>query len=188
MFGLSFGEILIIAIIAVLFLGPDKLPKAFVDIAKFFKAVKKTINDAKDALDREVHISEIKQEALEYKKKFEQGAENIKQDIVKSGNLNEITDILNTPLDSNPTLESKANEKSANTINTMKDLEIETKKMTSKVNLKPKTTESKPKTTKSKKTESKPKTTKPKTTKTKSDSPAESKVPKRTRKPKVSEQ
>ncbi|OQX73864.1 MAG: Sec-independent protein translocase TatB, partial [Campylobacteraceae bacterium 4484_4] len=43
MFGMSFGEILIIAIIAILFLGPDKLPEAMVKIAKFFKSFKKSI-------------------------------------------------------------------------------------------------------------------------------------------------
>jgi len=37
MFGLGFMEILFIAIIAILFLGPDKLPGAMVDIAKFIK-------------------------------------------------------------------------------------------------------------------------------------------------------
>ena len=35
MFGMGFTEILIIMVIAILFLGPDKLPGAMVDIAKF---------------------------------------------------------------------------------------------------------------------------------------------------------
>ena len=47
MFGMSFSEILVIAIIAVLVLGPDKLPSAMVQIAKFLKMFKKGINDAK---------------------------------------------------------------------------------------------------------------------------------------------
>ncbi len=37
MFGMGIGEILLIAIVAVLFLGPDKLPSTMVDIAKFFR-------------------------------------------------------------------------------------------------------------------------------------------------------
>ena len=37
MFGMSLPEIIVIAVIAVLFLGPDKLPSAMVEIAKFFK-------------------------------------------------------------------------------------------------------------------------------------------------------
>ena len=43
MFGMGFTEILIILIIAILFLGPDKLPGTLVDIAKFFRNVKSRI-------------------------------------------------------------------------------------------------------------------------------------------------
>ena len=43
MFGMGFTEILVIAIIAILFLGPDKLPDTMVQIAKFFRNTKNTI-------------------------------------------------------------------------------------------------------------------------------------------------
>lgn len=70
MFGMGFTEILIIAIIAILFLGPDKLPGAMVDIAKFFRQMKKTVGTVKDSLEEEMNVSEIKQEALAYKKQL----------------------------------------------------------------------------------------------------------------------
>lgn len=67
MFGMGIGEILLIAIVAVLFLGPDKLPGTMVDIAKFFRSVKGTVNSAKATLEEEMKFSEMKQEALSYK-------------------------------------------------------------------------------------------------------------------------
>ena len=67
MFGMGFTEILIIAVIAILFLGPDKLPSAMVDIAKFFRNAKNAIGSVKDTLEEEVHFSEMKKEALAYK-------------------------------------------------------------------------------------------------------------------------
>jgi len=70
MFGMGFTEILIIAVIAILFLGPDKLPGAMVDIAKFFRQVKKTVGGLKDTLEEEMNVSEIKKEALAYKKEL----------------------------------------------------------------------------------------------------------------------
>jgi len=70
MFGMGFTEILMIVIVAIVFLGPEKLPKFLVDVAKFFKSVKRAINDAKTSLDEEIKISELKEEALEYKKKL----------------------------------------------------------------------------------------------------------------------
>jgi sec-independent protein translocase protein TatB len=67
MFGMGIGEILLIAIVAVLFLGPDKLPSTMVEIAKFFRSVKGTVNSAKATLEEEMKFSEMKQEALSYK-------------------------------------------------------------------------------------------------------------------------
>lgn len=136
MFGFSFGEILVIAIIAVLFLGPDKLPQTFIDIARFIKALKKTINDAKDAIDREVHISEIKQEALEYKKKFEQSTNDITKDISNNKSLNELSDILNSSLEV-PSYNSTSKNDTKDEVN-MQDLESKGKEIASKVNLKKK--------------------------------------------------
>jgi len=77
MFGMGFTEILMIAIVAIIFLGPEKLPQFLIDIAKFFKSVKRAINDAKTNLEREVQISELKEEALEYKEKFKSVAEEM---------------------------------------------------------------------------------------------------------------
>jgi len=70
MFGMGFIEILIIAVIAILFLGPDKLPGAMVDIAKFFRQMKNTIGTVKESLEQEINVSEIKEEALAYKKEL----------------------------------------------------------------------------------------------------------------------
>ena len=71
MFGMSLGEIFIIAIIAILFVGPDKLPDALVKIAKFFRSFKSTINEAKESFDKELQIKELKEEALTYKKQLQ---------------------------------------------------------------------------------------------------------------------
>ncbi len=71
MFGMSFGEIAIIAIIAILFLGPDKLPDAMVKIAKFFRSFKKSINEAKETIEEEIHLSELKDSGITYKEQLE---------------------------------------------------------------------------------------------------------------------
>lgn len=81
MFGMGIFEILVILVVAVIFLGPEKLPQAMIDIVKFFKAVKKTLNDAKDTFDKELHMSEIKKEALEYKNSFESSIDNVTKNI-----------------------------------------------------------------------------------------------------------
>jgi sec-independent protein translocase protein TatB len=77
MFGMGFTEILLIAIVAILFLGPDKLPGAMVEIAKFIKGAKKAITSAKESIDSEINISELKEEALSYKAKLDSATEEL---------------------------------------------------------------------------------------------------------------
>jgi sec-independent protein translocase protein TatB len=78
MFGMGFTEILLIAVVAILFLGPDKLPEMMVKVAKFMKSVKKAVGDAKGALDEEMKISELKEEALSYKKQLNDATDELK--------------------------------------------------------------------------------------------------------------
>jgi len=83
MFGMGFTEILIIAVIAILFLGPDKLPSTMVEIAKFFRNTKNTIGSMKESLEEEMNVKDIKDEALAYK-----------QELLNAGNqLKSATDI-----------------------------------------------------------------------------------------------
>jgi len=77
MFGMGFAEMMIIFIIAILFLGPDKLPSAMVDIAKFFRNVKNTVGTVKDSIEQEMNVSEIKEEALAYKKELLEASEKV---------------------------------------------------------------------------------------------------------------
>lgn len=71
MFGFGIGEVFLIAIVAVIALGPEKLPDAMVKIAKTFNSIKKGLNDAKTTLDNELNISELKEEANKFKAQIE---------------------------------------------------------------------------------------------------------------------
>ncbi len=85
MFGMGFMEIMIIAVIAVIFLGPDKLPETMVNIAKFFRSTKASLSSAKESLEQEMNISELKKEALSYK-----------DELMSAGNeLNRVTSMAN---------------------------------------------------------------------------------------------
>jgi len=77
MFGMGFTEILFIAVVAILFLGPEKLPDAMIQIAKLFKSIKSTINEAKSSFEDEIHIKELREEALNYRKQFENATNDI---------------------------------------------------------------------------------------------------------------
>ena len=91
MFGMGFTEILIITVIAILFLGPDKLPSAMIEIAKFFRNVKNTVGTVKESLEQEMNVAEIKQEALAYKKELLDAGNDLK-------NATDVKGMVNTSL------------------------------------------------------------------------------------------
>ncbi len=116
MFGMGFSEILVILIIGVLFLGPDKLPEAMVKIAKFFNAFKKTINEAKESIDQELKIQELKSEALEYKRRLEETTSSVKRSMY----VEEIEDIKHTTTNITKTIKESV-EKTTETTKNKKD-------------------------------------------------------------------
>nr|WP_295043070.1 Sec-independent protein translocase protein TatB [Sulfuricurvum sp.] len=76
---MGLSEIFLIAIVAVLFLGPDKLPETMVQIAKLFKSVKGTVNSAKATLEEEMKFSELKESALNYKKELTEASAELER-------------------------------------------------------------------------------------------------------------
>ncbi|EAK3321779.1 Sec-independent protein translocase subunit TatB, partial [Campylobacter jejuni] len=71
--------IIVILVVAILVLGPDKLPEAIVQIAKILKAVKRNIDDAKSSIEKEIRINDLKEEAKKYKDEFSSTNENIRK-------------------------------------------------------------------------------------------------------------
>jgi len=71
MFGIDFGSLILIMIVAIIFLGPDKLPEMIVQTVKFFKGLKSTVQEAKETIEKEIDLHELRHTALEYKEKVE---------------------------------------------------------------------------------------------------------------------
>ena len=75
MFGMGFTEIILILIVAVIALGPDKLPTAAIEVAKFFKKFKTGVEEAKSTINSELNIAEIqniKNEAQDFQSNLHQ--------------------------------------------------------------------------------------------------------------------
>lgn len=95
MFGMGFMEIFLIAIVAIIALGPDKLPTAMVEVAKFLKKFKSGVDDAKSTLDNELNITELKEEA----NKFKAQLSDTKMSMTSSSKVNlGLDDIMNDDL------------------------------------------------------------------------------------------
>ena len=67
MLDIGFSEFLVVIVLAVLVLGPDKLPEAMKDFARFIKKIKKMWADATSDITRELELEEMKEEVKKYK-------------------------------------------------------------------------------------------------------------------------
>ncbi len=90
MFGMGFTEILLIAMVAIIALGPEKLPGTMVQIAKFINKFKTGLEDAKATLDNELNISELKAEASKFKSQIEETKASLSVDSKIDLGLNDI--------------------------------------------------------------------------------------------------
>ena len=141
MFGISMPEITVILIIAIIVLGPEKLPKVLVELAKYFKVIKKTINDAKSSFDQELRIAELKEDAKKYKESITQASEGVRKkltfeelDEIKGG-IDSVKETLNTGLkDAESSFKETLSSDAAK--DTLNSAEVSAQKQNGTVNLK----------------------------------------------------
>ena len=106
MFGMGFTEILLIALVAIIALGPEKLPTAMVQVAKFINKFKTGVADAKATLDNELNISEMKAEANKFKAQIEDSKTSLIADTkIDLG----LKDIMNDDLNIATSIDNKIN-------------------------------------------------------------------------------
>ncbi len=64
MFNLGFFEIIFIVVIALIFIGPDKMPELAKNIGKMIRDLKKATNEVTDTFQREAHRMTDEKETL----------------------------------------------------------------------------------------------------------------------------
>ena len=78
---MGFTEILFIAVIAIIVLGPEKLPEAMVQIGRFVGKIKKMWRDATADIRKELELEEMKEEMQKYKKQLEELQRKVDTDV-----------------------------------------------------------------------------------------------------------
>ena len=102
---MSFGELFIIGIIALIVLGPERLPKAVRTVGLWIGKAKQSFNSIKTEIDRELKIQEIQQQLKDQQRQLESqiDIESISGSMNDSkNNLNHLLDEVSEPL-STPT-------------------------------------------------------------------------------------
>jgi sec-independent protein translocase protein TatB len=77
MFGLGFTEILLIAVLALLFIGPDKLPDTMKTIARTLGKLKRMLDDTKSTIEQELRVDELRQEVMQYRAELDKAKSDL---------------------------------------------------------------------------------------------------------------
>ena len=78
---IGFSELLFVAVIAVIVLGPDKLPEAMKGFGKFVGKIKRMWNDATADIRKEIELEEMKAEMEKYKEELQKLQKKVDNDV-----------------------------------------------------------------------------------------------------------
>lgn len=84
MFDVSFSELLVIAVVALLVIGPEKLPKVARTVGAFVGRMQRYMAQAKDEVNREMRFEELKNLQQEIKQTVEQETSALEGSIHKA--------------------------------------------------------------------------------------------------------
>jgi sec-independent protein translocase protein TatB len=115
---MGFFEIFLVLIVAIIALGPEKLPGAAVEIVRFFKKFKSGVEEAKSTIDQELNISEMKKEAEQFKASVDNVTSTISADIdevaqITESDIKESTSFVDEEKKKKKELKAKKEEKSS---------------------------------------------------------------------------
>lgn len=82
MFDVSFSELMVIAIVALLVIGPEKLPKVARTVGAFTGRMQRYMAQIKEEVNRELRFDELQKLQQEIKQKVENTQESIHQQVV----------------------------------------------------------------------------------------------------------
>ena len=109
MFDISFSELLIVGVIALLVLGPERLPRVARTVGHLFGRAQRYMNDVKSDIQREIDLEDIS----DIKKQMEDASSSIKQSVNQFGN--QIKDPLAEARDAVKNLEKETEKAAQNT-------------------------------------------------------------------------
>jgi sec-independent protein translocase protein TatB len=79
MFDVSFSELLVIAVVALLVIGPEKLPKVARTVGAFTGRMQRYMAQIKEEVNREMHFEELQKLQQEIKQSVEKAQSSINQ-------------------------------------------------------------------------------------------------------------
>jgi sec-independent protein translocase protein TatB len=77
MFDIGFSELMVIAVVALIVIGPERLPRVARTMGHLFGRLQRYVNDVKADINREIELDELRK----FKSSFEDAARSVEQDV-----------------------------------------------------------------------------------------------------------
>lgn len=106
MFNISFFELIIIAVVGIIFIGPEELPSVVKNLRKIFLYLKQTKDSIKETITDMDDVNYIKNELSEVD-------QSLKEIVDVDGNVQKVYDISNVM----PEIKTARNDSSSNSLN-----------------------------------------------------------------------
>lgn len=113
MFDIGFAEIIIIGVVALLVIGPERLPGTIRTASLYLNRLRRGFNEIKQEVQQELHNDEVMRELRESSEQFKQETQALGQELKNSADqLTEATSI-NPPVATKPEPEATATDANA---------------------------------------------------------------------------
>ncbi|MBC7661617.1 MAG: twin-arginine translocase subunit TatB [Chitinophagaceae bacterium] len=112
MFGIGPMEMLVIIVVAVIFVGPDKLPDMLKKFGRFYVQAKRHANDVKSGFDDAIHQAERELE-LERIRDLQRQLANLSNDVIDATHTDRSSEIVQSHLDDGHTEDGRLIETAA---------------------------------------------------------------------------
>jgi sec-independent protein translocase protein TatB len=77
MFDVGFSELMVIAVVALVVIGPERLPAVARTLGHLFGRLQRYVNDVKADISREIELDELKK----FKNQFEEAAQSVESSV-----------------------------------------------------------------------------------------------------------
>ena len=85
MFDMGFLELMIIGVVGLLVLGPERLPKAARTLGLWIGKIKRTVSGMQSEISAQLEAEELRQKLNEQQKKLDEGVQQVKRGVERIG-------------------------------------------------------------------------------------------------------
>jgi len=87
MFDVGFSELMVIAVVALIVVGPERLPKVARTLGHLFGRMQRYVADVKSDIDREMKLDEVRKLQDQFKEAAQTAEHTFTDEVVKTGHM-----------------------------------------------------------------------------------------------------